>query len=817
MNYSQLAKIMGGEILQMVENRKIESLLIDSRKAVISESALFFALQGPRHDGHQFVETLYRQGIRQFVVQKWEGTLRDFPDANIIIVPNSLRAMQALVAKHRAQFGIPIIAVTGSNGKTVVKEWLHEALSKRWVVCSSPKSYNSQVGVPLSVWALNERHQIGLFEAGISLTGEMKRLQAIIQPTLGIFTNIGSAHAAGFESQEQKVREKLMLFQEVEALVYCKDHQLIDKQVKSFLKDSKLLAWSTEHQAPYRYKIVGKEKGQTIVKVNEQDLLFLPFVDEASLENTFHILTVLQFLEYSMEDIQRIVKQFKAPSMRLELKRGVQENYIIDDTYNNDLLGLEMALDFLVQQNQRPVKRVILSDIAQSGMSEEELYQQVNRLLSDRRITHFVGIGSQISAYQSAFQGIEATFFPDTESFLRSLEHQIPWQEELILVKGARHFGFEQVVRELEAKVHGTRLELSLDAMAENLNFYRSLLKPKTKLMVMVKAFAYGSGNLEVAQLLQYHRVDYLGVAFPDEGVELRKNGIHLPIMVMNCHEDTFEALVRYQLEPEVFGFGQLKAFGEFLRANGKQSSIHLKIDSGMHRLGFMPAEIPTLIEQLKNYPELKVKGIFSHLSGADEAEFNDFSHEQAGRFQEAVSLLKAELNIDPLCHLCNSAGIVRFPEYHFDMVRLGIGLHGVEVTGKYDQALKVPARLKTFISQIKEIPAGETVGYSRKGKVEATKKIATIAIGYADGFQRAFGNGRVKVKINGQRVPIIGNVCMDMCMVDVTGVAAKEGDEVILFDDQESLLALSEAAGTIPYEVLTLISNRVKRVYFHE
>ncbi|BDD00356.1 bifunctional UDP-N-acetylmuramoyl-tripeptide:D-alanyl-D-alanine ligase/alanine racemase [Persicobacter psychrovividus] len=817
MKFSQLSKVVGGQVLQLSADRPVEALLIDSRKPVISQGAIFFALAGPRHNGHDYLEELYQAGVRQLVIQK--GFNLDpalFPQANILTVENTLRALQSLVSYHRSLFTIPVVGITGSNGKTIVKEWLQSALSQKYVVCANPKSYNSQVGVPLSVWGLQPRHEVGVFEAGISERKEMAHLEKMIQPTVGIFTNIGSAHAEGFVSQEEKVREKLRLFRNTETLVYCADHVVVREEIQKAYPEKKHLSWSLNGAGKCGYRLLKKSTDSCEVQLTDRSVISLPFGHEASIENALHVVTCLLHWGFHPTEIQQAVKHLKAPSMRLELKRGSHDNYLIDDTYNNDLLGLEIALDHLVQLHQKETKRVILSDIAQSGLSDEALYQEVAKMLASRGLHDFIAVGPSIVAHQSVFKGFNAQFFQSTTQLLEHFDpHQ--WQSSLILIKGARKFGFERVVRSLEAKVHGTRLELDLDVMAENLNFYRSKLTGNTKMMVMVKAFAYGSGNLEVAQLLQYHQVDYLGVAFPDEGVELRENGIHLPIMVMNSHPDAFEALIKHGLEPEIFEFSQLKAFGQYLQAQQKEAKIHLKIDTGMHRLGFVPEELPEVIALLKSYPQMRVQGIFSHFVGADEAEFNDFSHEQANRFQQAVKVLKNSLQINPIAYLCNSAGIIRFPEYHFDMVRLGIGLHGIEVSGIAPEAVKLPAKLKTFISQIKHISAQETVGYSRRGKVKKPTTIATIAIGYADGFLRALGNGKCRVKINGEEVPIIGNICMDMAMVDLGSLKAEVGDEVIIFDDRERLLALAEQANTIPYELLSLISSRVKRVYYQQ
>ena len=816
--FSQLDQLLEGQMLQLKQDREISILLTDSRKVIVHTQTVFFAIAGERHNGHHYIEALYQQGIRQFMIEEDlpEGLV--LPEANIFQVTSTVEALQALATAHRKQFHPTVLAVTGSNGKTIVKEWLAQLLAVQHAVVKSPKSYNSQIGVPLSVWEMNAQHQFGVFEAGISKPDEMEKLQAIIQPKIGIFTNIGTAHDEGFASLEEKINEKLKLFAAVETLIYCKDHSAIAAAVQQKIAAAKRFAWSCKDPAADLYFSIEKQAVGCNIQLKvkkEQDSfkLYFPYKDEASIENILHVLAAWFCLDMPFTDLQKGLDQLEQVSMRMELKKAVNNAYVIDDSYNNDVAGLQIALDFLSQLHQSPKKTLVLSDIQQSGMTEEQLYQYVAAIVKQKQLYRFIGIGKQLKKYQQYFDP-SSLFYEDTQTFLKALDEQF-FNHEIILVKGARSFHFEQIVKRISEKAHGTRLEVNLDAITHNLNFYRSQLKEETKLMVMVKALAYGSGSHEVANLLQFHRVDYLGVAYADEGVQLRKNGILTPIMVMNISPDDFDHVLQYQLEPEIYHFGILKAFGDYLRAKQRTCRVHLKVDTGMHRLGFEQQEVEQVNQMLKQYPELEIAGVFTHLAGADEAEHNDFSKaqvQQFNQFYEALDLVQAQR---PMRYVLNSAGILRFPEYQYDMVRLGIGLYGVEANGELQDQLQNVSTLKTSISQIKAIKKGETIGYSRKGIAHHDMRIATIAIGYADGFPRACGQGRVQVKVNGHLAPIIGNVCMDMCMVDITGIPAKEGDEVIIFDEALTVTQLAKQIHTIPYEIMTNIGGRVKRVFF--
>ncbi|MFN8343741.1 MAG: bifunctional UDP-N-acetylmuramoyl-tripeptide:D-alanyl-D-alanine ligase/alanine racemase [Spirosomataceae bacterium] len=809
-------------------------LLTDSRQLIFPQQTLFFAIQGEHHDGHQFLSELYQKGVREFVIErkaltdKLIQTLTLFDNARVWEVESSLKALQEVAKRHRTHFDIPVIGITGSNGKTIVKEWLGQLLSPDFRIAKSPKSYNSQIGVPLSVWQLNDTHTLGIFEAGISQPHEMKSLQEIIRPTIGIFTNIGSAHDEGFKSRKQKVTEKLRLFTQCRRLIYRADYSDIKEEVRLILQPvnpgCELISWGTgsentvqvewhRHNDQEQTYVVMK----SAIKTYDDHLFPVPFTDEASIENSIHCLILLLSMGIPSAEIRQRVLRLRPISMRLELKEGINQSYLIDDTYNNDLVGLTMALHFLSQQEQRSRKIAILSDLLQTGQKEEDLYRQINTLLHQKGVQKLIAIGEAFARNAHLIR-IEASYFASTDAFLNQLPLE-SFTNALILIKGARSFQFERIVHRLQQKVHGTVLEINLDALTHNLNFYRNRVGNDTRIMAMVKAFAYGSGSAEVAQLLQFHRVDYLAVAYADEGVMLRQNGIELPVMVMNPSPTTFDKLVEYQLEPEIYSLSILEEWLSFMAKKSKDAypDIHVKLDTGMHRLGFTDADLPSLIQQLQRYPSLRVASVFSHLVGADEAVHNDFSRLQYERFSQGSALLEEALGYRPLRHILNSAGIVRFPEYKLDMVRLGIGLYGVEVNRREQAALQQIGTFKTVVSQIKHLPAGETIGYSRKGRLDKPSSIATIALGYADGYDRRFSKGVGKVLINGALCPVVGNVCMDMTMVDITGVSVQEGDEVIVFGKELPITQLADQIHTIPYEILTGISERVKRVFYKE
>lgn len=799
---------------------KDKQIVTDSRNLIaVPNESIFFAFKGKHADGHEFVEEMYEKGIKNFVISDEKTYLAlKKTKLTVIKVENTLSALQDLAAFHRQQFSLEVIGITGSNGKTIVKEWLAHLLQSRYALVKSPKSYNSQLGVPLSVWQIKAHHQIGIFEAGISKPNEMSKLERIIQPTIGIFTNIGTAHEEEFARRSEKIKEKLQLFKHCKVLIYCSDYTEITDELTVFREetkaDFKILSW-------------GKNPSADIGILDN-----LPFMDFASIENCMHCVATLIYLGYELGEIRQLIQQQfgqknKALPMRLELKKGINQCSLIDDTYTNDLQALGVALDFMNQQQQKNTlqkKTVIISDIN----IEKEAYEQIANLLRNNKIQKMIAIGTEISKHQGLFDSIEFEkhFYPDTEAFIQDfLQGAIYFQNEQILVKGARKFQFDRITSYLQEKVHGTRLEINLDALVHNLKFYRSLLKPTTKIMVMVKAFAYGSGSAEVASVLQYQNVDYLAVAYTDEGVELRESGIRLPIMVMNPSEETFDKLIQYQLEPEIYSFKLLNQFVGYLKNTIYSSreqlmsviKIHLKVDTGMRRLGFEPHEIEEVSHILLQNPILKIMTAFTHLAGADEDRHESFSLGQLQTFQTAVTYLEKELGYTFTKHALNSAGIVRFADFQMDMVRLGIGLYGVEANGLFQANLQNVTTLKTTISQIKNIKKGETVGYGRRWTAPEDSKVGTIAIGYADGYDRRFSNGLGRVFIKGKFASVIGSVCMDMSMIDLTDIDAEEGDEVIVFGKEVSVNHLAKAIGTIPYELFTSIGERVKRIFFTE
>ncbi|ESU29799.1 UDP-N-acetylmuramoylalanyl-D-glutamyl-2,6- diaminopimelate--D-alanyl-D-alanine ligase [Flavobacterium limnosediminis JC2902] len=787
----------------------IDNVSIDSRSLQNNNTTLFFALIGHNHDGHQYIPELIDSGVQHFVVSHIPEKLAH--KANFLAVQNTLEALQQFAAFYRKQFDFPIIGITGSNGKTIVKEWLNFLLSPEYNVIRSPKSYNSQVGVPLSVIGINERHNFGIFEAGISLVGEMEKLEKIIQPTLGVLTNIGSAHNEGFASEEEKITEKLKLFQHAEVVILQKNEKietLLPTPVKTF-------TWSYEDTSA---DVLISKKGSSTLEIKQKDNHFsveIPFHDKASEENAITCLMVLLHFGYDQKTIQERIANLYPVEMRLQVKNGINNCTIIDDSYSSDYQSLKIALDFLEQHKTHKKKTVILSDIFQSGFPVEELYAKVFRLLTHNKIDTVIGIGEGIGAHLKDYPNFIS--FATTHDFLSQFNSS-HFSNETILIKGARSFQFEEIVVVLEEKTHETVLEINLNAISHNLNYYKSKLKPTTKMMAMVKAFGYGSGSFEIAKLLAHHKVDYLGVAFADEGIALRNAGITIPIIVMNPENTAFSAMVAYNLEPEIYSASVLRKF-IFLaqQKNLSDYPIHLKLDTGMHRLGFEEKDLDELIGLLRNNNLISVKSIFSHFSASDELQYKDFTLFQIRTFDSMSQKIMSELSIRPIRHILNTSGIYNFSEYQFDMVRLGIGLYGVGNDPEEMKHLENIGTLKTIILQIKDVAVGESVGYSRKFMATKPTRTATIPIGYADGIPRSWGNERGYVVINQQKARIVGNICMDMLMIDVTDIDCREGDTVIVFGKSPRVTELAAVVGTIPYEILTSISHRVKRVFYKE
>lgn len=798
-------------------------ILTDSRSLCFPEETLFFAIRSGRNDGHKYIADLYRRGVRNFVVeelpQNWN---EEYPEANFLKVPFALEALQRLAERHRDEFNIPVVGITGSNGKTVVKEWLYQLLSPSMAVTRSPRSYNSQIGVPLSVWLLNEQSEVGVFEAGISQPGEMDALRDIIQPTVGVLTNLGAAHQENFKSMEDKCHEKLKLFHDSKAIVYPYDDEIVRKCVESYEYKGEQIAWSMKDSSVKMFvKSVDKKDTQTTISYvfNGKEASYtLPFIDEASIANSITCAAVALHLGLTTDEIAQRMPAIEPVAMRLEVKQGQHGCTLINDSYNSDVNSLDIALDFMNRRPDHEGRRrtLILSDIYQSGEDGATLYKEVSDLAVKRGVEKFIGIGLEISRYADEIQIKEKYFFNDCNAFIESNVFG-SLRNEVILLKGSRKFSFDKLTELLEQKVHETILEVNLNAVVKNLNYYRSFMKPTTKLVCMVKADAYGAGAVEVAKTLQDHRVDYLAVAVADEGVTLRKNGITCNIMIMNPEMTSFKTMFDYKLEPEVYSFRLLDALVKAAQKEGITGyPVHIKLDTGMHRLGFDPrCDMDELISRLKHQNAIIPRSVFSHFVGSDSDDFDNFSAMQFKLFDEGSKKLQSAFSHKILRHMDNSAGIEHFPERQMDMCRLGLGLYGID--SRDNSILNTVSTLKSTILQIHHVPKEETVGYSRKGVLTRDSVIGAIPIGYADGLNRRLGCGHCYCLVNGQKAPYVGNICMDVAMIDLTGIDCKEGDTVEIFGEHLPVTVLSDVLGTIPYEVLTSISNRVKRVYYQD
>ena len=824
MTYSieRVATLMGAHRFGGCET-EVRFILTDSRSLCFPEETLFFALRSARNDGHRYIPELYARGVRNFVVERVpEETAERYPEANFLQVLSTRKALQRLAERHRDEFTIPVVGITGSNGKTMVKEWLYQLLSPGMVVTRSPRSYNSQIGVPLSVWLLNRHSQIGVFEAGISQKGEMRTLRDIIQPTIAVLTNLGTAHQENFASQEEKCREKLRLFKDADVMVYNADDETVTAVMGEQHFKGETLAWSRKDPSA-AFFIEQTEKGETRTRVSyiykgEVGSYELPFIDEASTVNSFVCAAICLHLGLKADVLAQRMARLEPVAMRLEVKEGQKGCTLINDSYNSDINSLDIALDFM---NRRPdhqgrLRTLILSDIQQSGIPAARLYTEVSALAQKRGVEKIIGIGTAITAARKHIDVKEAHFFRSVDDFIRS-EAFHDLHDEVILLKGARSFGFDRLAELLVRKVHETTLEVNLTALVDNLNHYRSLMKPRTKLVCMIKADGYGAGAVEIAKTLQDHRVDYLAVAVADEGATLRRNGITSNIIVMNPEMTAFKTLFDHDLEPEVYSFRLLEALIRAAEREGITGfPVHIKLDTGMHRLGFHPEDdINRLIARLHNQNALIPRSVFSHFVGADDDAFDAFSDLQFSRFDRASRLIQSAFEHRILRHIDNSAGIEHFPQRQLDMCRLGLGLYGIDPrTGR---TLHNVCTLRTTILQLRRVRAGETVGYSRRERLERDSLIAAIPIGYADGLNRHLGNRRCHCLVNGLPAPYVGNICMDVAMIDVTDIACREGDRVEIFGDALPVTTLSAALDTIPYEVLTGISNRVNRVYFQD
>lgn len=812
---ADIAEIIDGELSGLPE-LFLSEIVTDSRNHSFSGEKAFLAIRGSNHDGHRFVPLMYKAGIRFFIVECLPENTDLIKDSSFIRVDNTIRALQKLAAYKRAAFRNPVIAITGSAGKTVVKEWLAEIAGQCIPIVRSPRSYNSQVGVPLSVWRLDERYKAAVFEAGISQAGEMKYLKDILNPDIGIITNIGDAHSENFSSLTEKAGEKLILFRDVRTLIYCSDFSLIGDLIRSDkqLSSKELISWSMTGKDA-EIKVTRKEisNGGTRLTVNYKGVnheFRIPFSDRASVENAISATAGCLVLGIDPEQIGKGLEALTPVAMRMEFKTGINNCQLIEDFYNSDPGSLGMALESMKPGNNRK-KTLILSDFIQSGRNEEELYSELARLIRNNAIEHFIGIGPAL-ARSSSFFSAGSKFFLSTDEFIQKFSPS-EFNDETILLKGARKFEFEKIGRLLEQQVHQTLLEVNLDSIASNLSEFRKLLKPGTMVMAMVKAFAYGSGPAEISTFLEYQGVSWLAVAYADEGMELRKSGISLPIMVMNPDPASFGTLITNNLEPEIFSLNSFRNFVAEASKHGVLNyPVHIKIDTGMHRLGFLPEEVPELCKLIRNTEHVKVISVFSHFAASEDATMDDFTHRQAERFIKAADLVSAASGTRIIRHICNSSGIIRFPEYQFEMVRPGIGIYGIG--SRKGLTLKPAGRFITRISQVKTVPAGEPVGYGCADAAGHERKIAICPVGYADGLRRMLGNRKGSLFIKGRKVPVIGNVCMDMCMVDITGLNAEEGDEAEIFGENITIEEIASACSTIPYEILTSVPARVKRVF---
>ncbi|MDR0835171.1 MAG: bifunctional UDP-N-acetylmuramoyl-tripeptide:D-alanyl-D-alanine ligase/alanine racemase [Tannerella sp.] len=826
MNYTirEIAEITGTSNASISnENACITHLLTDSRAVSFPETSLFFALKTKTNDGHKYINDLYHLGVKNFVVTEKKPYSKQYKEANFLIVSNALSTLQALASFHRKRFSVPVLGITGSNGKTVVKEFLFQLLHSDFNIVRSPRSYNSQIGVPLSVWEMNENHTFGIFEAGISKPGEMDHLRKIIRPTIGLITNIGEAHQENFKSAKEKCMEKLSLFVDSDIILYNADDKLIESSLEASCLSYKAVGWSRKDtDATLFVKSIKKSENSTkicCVMMGVTHEFTVPCLSDAYIEDVIHCISILFYLK--PEEIlskDNAFAMLEPVAMRLEIMQGINGCQVINDTYNSDINSVGVALDFQTNRNrERHLKNtIVLSDILQSGVSPEVLYGKVAELLKRKKVERVIGIGKDISATARLFSGFESEFFSSTEDFIKKFDNK-KFKDEIVLIKGSRSFHFERITELLEKKVHETILEVNLDAIVHNYNTYRSMLDRKTKMTCMVKAFGYGIGSYELAKTLQNHGCDCLAVAVADEGEELRKEGISIPLMVMNPELSSFNTLFEYLLEPEIYSFQLLDALiKESARRGITSFPVHIKIDTGMHRLGFDAEDIPLVCSKIRKQSGLRVRSVFTHLAGSDNPKLDYYTQRQIDAFTKIVSQMEKELGYPFLKHVLNSAGIERFADYRMDMVRLGISLYGVSASGEVKDLQSV-CSLKTIILQTRKLKNGDSVGYNRNEILKRDSTIAVIPIGYADGYDRHLGNGVGEVLVKGKRCPVVGNVCMDTCMIDVTDMDVKEGDEVIIFNDQLTVSEIAEKINTIPYEILTSVSPRVKRIYYRE
>lgn len=818
---TEICKIVKGEAHIGSPNAVAEHISIDSRRITETENVLFFAIKGAYNDGHKYLQKLSEKGIKNFVVNQIPDSLKN-KKLNFIKVNNTVKALQMLCSHHRNRFDCKVVAITGSNGKTIVKEWLYQILHTKYRIVRSPKSYNSQVGVPLSVWQMSKENELAIFEAGISKTGEMANLEKIIKPQIGIFTNLGDAHSENFENAKQKAEEKLKLFKNCEVLICNSDNAVLNKVLNDISgnKKFKILTWSRKNKATDLY-IEKSKNGEYKAFYESKNFNYsIPFTDEASIENSAVCMLTCLYLGFDSNFITQQLSLLQSVEMRLQKIEGINNNLLINDSYNSDINSIEISTDFLIKQDNSKLNTVILTDILQTEKNEKELYSTVNKILKSKNIGKLIGIGKTISRYADLIKLKDKKFYQTTEEFIADFDLK-NFVNENILIKGARDYRLERIVKLLEKQTHQTVFEINLSAIESNFKAIRAAIPPKTKIMGMVKAYSYGTGSYEVAKLLQDCGTEYLCVAYIDEGIQLRERGIHIPIMVMNPDEKKLEKMLRYKLEPEVYSFTMLNSLINVFENSGlfgiEKANIHIEIDTGMHRLGFMPHETDLLIKKLSENKFLEVKSIFSHLAGSDEKKLKDFTLNQIKLFENISEKISKHLPSKPLLHILNSSGVFHYKEGIFDMVRAGIALYGIDPHDSNPTKLSETGTLKSYISQIKTIKAGEGISYGLHSKSNKERKIAIIAMGYADGLDRKLSNGNWEVLINGKKAPITGNICMDMFMADVSKINCNEGDEVIIFGKQNPISKMAQKTDTIPYEILTSISSRVKRIYWYE
>ena len=824
-NYSahDISAIQGVKRFGAVNNQVVRHLLIDSRKLISPVDSIFFAIRTTSNDGHLYIDELYAKGVRLFVVSALPDTSQ-YPDATFFLTDDVVGVLQSIAASHRNLFSFPVIAITGSNGKTIVKEWLYHLLQPVVEIARSPRSFNSQLGVPLSIWQMGSQHQLAIIEAGISKKGEMSKLFDVVHPTIGLITNLGAAHAEGFATDAEKLEEKLKLFNEVQTLVYCKDHLLIRNYLEGHaaLKSAKqLISWGVDPTADILLKQVTQIRHSSLLQVQYRGKAIafeIPFVDRIAIENAMHCFALTVALDLDETVVDRM-KTLPSLSMRLEMKEGQHQSILINDSYNADLTGVMSALEFLSEQKPGLAKTAILSDISGISSQPEKVYAELAVFMRVKKINSLYAVGPVFEKYASFFTGEKIQFagFASTDALMAHV-HPIFFKDQAVLIKGARNFHFEQISQLLERKIHKTRLEVNLSIVQQNFKIHRSLLKPSTKIMAMVKAFSYGAGSYEIASLLQQNGVDYIAVAYVDEGVELRKAGIHLPIMIMNAEADGFASLVEYDLEPEVFSLEHARSLDVFLSREGIQHfPVHLKIDTGMHRLGLDEEQVEQYLTAFKT-SRFIIQSVFTHLVASEDPQQDDFTSRQLKMFEKLADTIQSAVGYPILRHASNTAAIHRHPEAAYEMVRLGIGLYGVSSASGKSLPLKEAVELKTTIAQIRRVKKGESVGYGRSRLLEKDTTIATIRIGYADGFPRSLGNGRGTVLIRGIAYPTIGNVCMDMTMINLGDDDQIQVDEdVLVFGREHSITIIAQQAHSIPYEIMTGISVRVPRIYLSE